>query len=140
MVAELGAHRVIDYTAADWIDGTRYDAIIDNVGNRGFGDCVRSLVDGGRYVMVSGPKDKPWLYPVRRLVTGRLRFLRSGRSFRQFTASVTTADLAVLVDHLEAGRVRSMIERTVSLAEVPEALNYLGTGHARAKLVVEVAR
>ena len=139
MVAELGAHQVVDYTAADWVDGTEYDVIIDNVGNRTLGDCVRSLVDGGRYVMVSGPKDDPWLDPFRRLIAGKIRFLRSGRSFHQFTASESTPHLAVMVEHLAAGRVRSMIERSVPLADVPEALTYLGTGHARAKIVVEVA-
>lgn len=139
MIAGLGARRVVDYTSADWVDGTAYDAIIDNVGNRTLDECIRSLVDGGRYVMVSGPKDNPWLDPFRRLVAGKVRFLRSGRTFHQFVASESTAHLAVMVEHLAAGRVRSVIERSVPLADVPAELTYLGTGHARAKLVVEVA-
>lgn len=138
MVRELGAQRVFDYTAEDWVDGSRYDAIVDNVGNRSLGHCVRSLVDGGRYVMVSGPKDNRWLDPFRRLVAGKLRFVRSGRSFHQFTANETSADLADLLRLVEAGQLRSVIDRTVALEGVPDALRYLGTGHARAKVVVEV--
>lgn len=138
LVAGLGAQRVVDYTAEDWVDGTQYDAIIDNVGNRTLGDCVRSLVAGGRYVMVSGPKDNPWLDPFRRLLAGKVRFVRSGRSFHQFVAAESTARLEVLVDHLAAGRVSSVIDRRVALRDVPDALAYLGTGHARAKIVVAV--
>jgi NADPH:quinone reductase-like Zn-dependent oxidoreductase len=138
MVRELGAQRVFDYTAEDWVDGSQYDVIIDNVGNRSLGDCIRTLVGGGRYVMVSGPKDNRWLDPFRRLVAGKFRFLRSGRSFHQFTANVTSADLVELLRFVEAGEFRSVIDRTVALDGVPEALGYLGTGHARAKVVVDV--
>lgn len=138
MVAGLGAHRVVDYTRENWVDGMEHDAIVDNVGNRRLGDCVRSLVAGGRYVMVSGPKDNRWLDPFRRLIAGKIRFARSGRSFNQFVAAGSTARLEVLVEHLVSGTVCSVIERRVALVDVPEALAYLGTGHARAKIVVEV--
>jgi NADPH:quinone reductase-like Zn-dependent oxidoreductase len=140
MVRELGAQRVVDYTAEDWVDGTHYDSIVDNVGNRSLGDCVRSLVDGGRYVMVSGPKDNRWLDPFRRLVAGKIRFVWSGRTFHQFTANETSADLRELLRFVEAGQLRSIIDRTVALDDVPDALGYLGTGHARAKVVVEVGK
>ncbi len=139
MVRELGAQRVIDYTAEDWVDGSQYDAIVDNVGNRSLGDCKRSLIDGGRYVMVSGPKDNRWLDPFRRLVAGKIRFARSGRSFHQFTAKETSADLTELLRFVEVGQLRSVIDRTVPLEGVPDAMRYLGTGHARAKVVVEVS-
>lgn len=138
MVRDLGAQRVVDYTTEDWVDGTEYDAIVDNVGNRSLGDCVRSLVADGRYVMVSGPKDNRWLDPFRRLIAGKIRFMRSGRSFHQFTASETSADLTELLRFVEAGQLRSVIDRTVKLDGVPDAMQYLGTGHARAKIVVEV--
>jgi NADPH:quinone reductase-like Zn-dependent oxidoreductase len=139
MVSGLGADRVVDYTTEDCFDGTQYDAIIDNVGNRSLGDCVRSLVKGGRYVMISGPKDNPWLDPFRRLIAGKIRFLRSGRTFHNFTARMPAEDLQELLRLVEAGQLRSVIDRTVSLEDVPEALHYLGTGHARAKVVIDVA-
>ncbi len=140
MVSGLGADRVVDYSNEDWVDGGQYDAILDNVGNRSLGDCVRSLVKGGRYVMISGPKDNPWLDPFRRLVAGKIRFIRSGRTLHDFTARVPAEDLQELLRLVEAGQLRSVIDRTVSLEDVPDALRYLGTGHARAKVVVDVAR
>lgn len=138
MVRELGAHRVVDYTTDDWVDGSQHEVIVDNVGNRSLGDCVRSLTAGGRYVMVSGPKQNPWLDPFRRSVLGKLRFIRSGRSFHQFIASESTADLEALLRYVEARQLRSVIERRVTLEDVPDAIAYVGTGHARAKVVVEV--
>ncbi|CAN5376373.1 NAD(P)-dependent alcohol dehydrogenase [soil metagenome] len=138
MVRDLGAQRVVDYTAEDWVDGRQYDAIVDNVGNRSLGDCVRSLADGGRYVMVSGPKDNRWLDPFRRLVAGKIRFARSGRTFHQFTAKKNSSDLTELLRYVEAGQLHSVIDRSVTLSDVPDALRYLGTGHARAKVLVEV--
>jgi NADPH:quinone reductase-like Zn-dependent oxidoreductase len=39
---------------------------------------------------------------------------------------------------LEAGTVKSVIDRRYELHEVPEALRYLGTTHARGKVVIVV--
>jgi NADPH:quinone reductase-like Zn-dependent oxidoreductase len=44
-------------------------------------------------------------------------------------------DLAELV---EAGKVTPVIDRTYPLSDLPEALRYLETGHARGKLVITV--
>ena len=139
MVASLGAARVVDYTSEDWVDGTQYDAIIDNVGNRTLGECRRSLTPSGVLVMVSGPKDNPWLDPFRRLVAGKLVFAFGSQRFAQFTASETGDELRALLEYAERGALRSVIDRHVALDEVPDALQHLGTGHARAKIVVDVA-
>ena len=138
MVRELGAHRVIDYTTDDFADGTRYDVMIDNVGNRSFADCRRSLASDGTYVMVSGPKGK-WIRPIDRIVAGRLRFLRGDQTFVSFTAVNSAAELRALLAYVERGEVRSMIDRRYPLADAAEALRYLATGHARAKLIIDVA-
>jgi NADPH:quinone reductase-like Zn-dependent oxidoreductase len=139
MVASLGAHRVVDYTSDDWVDGTQYDAIIDNVGNRSLRDCRRSLTSHGVLVMVSGPKDNRWLDPFRRLVAGTVGFLFASQRFAQFTASEEGSELRALLEYVERGELRSVVERRVGLDEVADALRYLGTGHARAKIVVDVA-
>jgi len=39
---------------------------------------------------------------------------------------------------LEAGKVRSVIDRAYPLSEAPEALSYLGEGHAKGKIVITV--
>jgi NADPH:quinone reductase-like Zn-dependent oxidoreductase len=55
-----------------------------------------------------------------------------------FLAKLNRDDLAVLRDLLEAGKVAPAIDRQYTLDDVPEALRYLGEGHARAKVVVTV--
>ncbi|GAA0920643.1 hypothetical protein GCM10009557_91040 [Virgisporangium ochraceum] len=49
-----------------------------------------------------------------------------------------TGHLEALAGVLAAGTLAPEIERVHPLAEVPAALEYLGTGHARGKLVVSV--
>jgi NADPH:quinone reductase-like Zn-dependent oxidoreductase len=39
---------------------------------------------------------------------------------------------------LGSGQVRPVIDRRYTLNEVPEALRYLGEGHARGKVVITV--
>jgi NADPH:quinone reductase-like Zn-dependent oxidoreductase len=39
---------------------------------------------------------------------------------------------------LEHGQVKPVIDRSYTLSDVPEALRYLGQGHARAKVVISM--
>jgi NADPH:quinone reductase-like Zn-dependent oxidoreductase len=55
-----------------------------------------------------------------------------------FVAKINPEDLAVLGGFLEDGKVRSVIDREFPLNEAPEALTYLGEGHARGKIVITV--
>ena len=55
-----------------------------------------------------------------------------------FLAKLNRDDLVVLRDLLEAGRVTPVIDRRYELSKVPDALRYLGEGHARGKVVISV--
>ncbi len=55
-----------------------------------------------------------------------------------FVAKVTKDDLAALGDLLVAGTVRPVIDRTYPLSQAPDALAYLGEGHAKGKVVITV--
>lgn len=145
MVRSLGASRVIDYTTDDFVtdgfvaDGGRYDVVIDNVGNRSLADCRRVLAPEGIYVMISGPKSNKWLDPMRRMLLGRLRFMIGKQRFASFTASETTDRLLQLTELVETGRLRPVIDRHITLADVPTALDEIGRGHVPAKIVVDIA-
>jgi NADPH:quinone reductase-like Zn-dependent oxidoreductase len=54
-------------------------------------------------------------------------------------AHVTTKDLELLSELIEAGKVRPQIDRRYPFAEIPAAIAYLEQGHARAKVVVAMA-
>jgi len=48
------------------------------------------------------------------------------------------ADLLVLKELCEAGKVRPVIDRRFPLSEVPAAVRYLEDGHARGKVVISI--
>ena len=63
-----------------------------------------------------------------------------GRSqtVKNFDAKVNKDDLLVLQELLQDGKMRSVIDRRYELSQVPDALRYLGEGHARGKVVITV--
>jgi NADPH:quinone reductase-like Zn-dependent oxidoreductase len=64
---------------------------------------------------------------------------RFGRQkFVSFLARRNQADLAVLKELIEAGKVTPVIDRSYPLSDVPEAIRYLEAGHARGKVVITV--
>ena len=65
--------------------------------------------------------------------------LRGGKDIAMVQAHVTAKDLELLSELIEAGKVRPQIDRRYAFADIPAAIAYLEQGHARAKVVVEVA-
>jgi NADPH:quinone reductase-like Zn-dependent oxidoreductase len=130
LVRSLGADHVVDYTTTDFVGtGRRYDRILDTVGNRSVSELRRALAEGGK-AAVTG------FTSIRRLLGVSLR---GGKDVAQVQAHVTTRDLELLSGLIEAGRVRPAIDRRYRFAEIPAAIAYLEQGHARAKVVAEVA-
>lgn len=137
LVRSLGANEVVDYTTTDVAaGGARFDVMIDNVGSRTAAECLALLRPGGRYVAVSGPKENRWIGPLPHLARRALAFRRSEASFHQFTESANRADLTFLAELLATGSVVPAVDRVIGLEQVADALAELGTGHARAKIVV----
>jgi NADPH:quinone reductase-like Zn-dependent oxidoreductase len=65
--------------------------------------------------------------------------LRGGKDIAQVQAHVTAKDLELLSELIAAGKVRPQIDRRYPFAEIPAAIAYLEQGHARGKVVVEMA-
>jgi NADPH:quinone reductase-like Zn-dependent oxidoreductase len=53
-----------------------------------------------------------------------------------FLVRQNKADLAVLRELLEAGKVTPVVDRTYPLSEVAKAIGYLEEGHARGKVAI----
>lgn len=137
MVRALGADTVVDYTATDIVDGgARFDVMLDNVGNRTPAECRSMLSPGARYVAVSGPKENKWLGPIPHVIRTWFALRRADASFHQFVASPNVEDLTYLAELLASGDVVPAVDRVIGLDGVAEALAEIGTGHARAKIVV----
>ena len=138
MVRRLGADTVIDYTTEDFVaGGERFDVMVDNVGNRTPAECKSVLRPAGRYVAISGPKSNRLLGPVSYIVRAALSFRRASQSFHQFTASANRDDLTFLGELLASGHVTPEIQRIIGPDGVAEGLAEIGTGHTRAKIVVD---
>jgi NADPH:quinone reductase-like Zn-dependent oxidoreductase len=139
LVRSLGADHVVDYTREDFTRGERrYDLLLDVAGSRSWSDCKRVLGQDATLVLVGGPKTNPWTGPLGHVASVRLASLRASQKVVFFVAKFTREDFLVLAELLEAGKVTPAIDRQYELTEVPAALNYLGEGHARAKVVITV--
>jgi NADPH:quinone reductase-like Zn-dependent oxidoreductase len=137
LVHSLGADRVIDYTKENFTEGKeRYDLILDNVGNHSVLATRRALKPGGVLVLVSGPKNDPWMGPLWRVAELFLMspFVSHEMSF--FIAQLNPADLEIIAGLVRDGKVTPAIGRSYSLEQSAAAMAYLGDGHAKAKVVV----
>jgi NADPH:quinone reductase-like Zn-dependent oxidoreductase len=140
MVLAIGADKVIDYTQEDFTKGAqRYDIILECVGNKPFSECRRVMTPEGRYVIVGGGHD----ITMTTIMVSALKTVAASSVSKQkaimFMAKSSQQDLTSLADLIATGRMTSVIERTYRLEETPEAVAHLERGHARGKLVIQVA-
>ena len=135
----LGADHGIDYLQEDFTRGDqRYDLLLDVAGSRSWSECKRVLTPQATLVIVGGPKSNRLLGPLGHLVKVRLAGVRSSRKVVFFIAKFNKADMLVLRELLESGKMTSVIDRRYELSEIADAFRYLGEGHARGKVVITV--
>jgi NADPH:quinone reductase-like Zn-dependent oxidoreductase len=139
LVRSLGADHVIDYTRQDFSrGGQRYDLIVDTGGNRSLSDLRRALAPRGTLVIVGGESDDRWFGGIGRQLRASMLSPFVGQRMGTLLAIANRADLLVLKDLIESGRVRPVIGRTYSLSEVPEAMRHLEERRALGKVVIRM--
>jgi NADPH:quinone reductase-like Zn-dependent oxidoreductase len=139
-VRELRADHVIDYTKRE-IDlyGNRFDVVIDTGGNRSLRELRKAMAPSGTAVLVGGENATGrWLGGLERQLNAPFVSLVGGQKFRPQVTKENASDLEFLGELLETGRIRSPISRTYSLAEAPQAIRYVGEGHAMGKVVLSL--
>lgn len=135
LARSLGADFVIDYTKEDFAAlGMKFDLILGINGDRSIYDYRRALAPQGRYLMVGGSDRQIF----QTAFLGPFLTSRNGQSFRMFPAVTSYADLLSIKELVEAGKIKPVIDRIYPLAETPEAMRYIGAGHARGKIVISV--
>ena len=138
VVRALGADEVVDYTKEDFVRrGERYDAILDVAANRSLSDLRRALSPNGIFVLVGADK-RGGTEIFTRIASAFLRSRLLKQRIVFFVAKPDLEDLSVLKELIEAGKVCPAIDRTFPLSEGAEAVRYLGTGQARAKVVITI--
>jgi NADPH:quinone reductase-like Zn-dependent oxidoreductase len=134
MMRSIGADHVIDYTKEDFTrNGQLYNLILDFVAHRSIFDYRRALSPDGRYVMVGGF----WGPILQALFLGPLISMVSHRKMGMLLAK-PNKDLDYINELIESGKVVPVIDKHYSLDEVPAAFRYLGEGHAKGKLVINL--
>ena len=112
LVKSLGADQVIDYTKEDFAaKRDRYDLIFDAVGKSSLAKCKQALTPNGTYLTIT----------------------KGGPSARE-----RARDLAYLKDLIEAGKMKSVIDRCYPLEQIVEAHRYVESGRKAGNVIVTV--
>jgi len=138
LVRSIGADHVIDYTQQDFTrTGQRYDLILEMAGNRSLADLRRALTPKGTLVLVGGSGGR-WFMGTGRTLRAVVVSVFVRQRLRPFLSKPKRADLVVLKELLEAGKVTPVIDRTFPLNETPEAIRYVGERSTQGKTVITV--
>jgi NADPH:quinone reductase-like Zn-dependent oxidoreductase len=131
----LGASRVIDYRREDFArDAERYDLVLAANAYRPLSHYRRALKPGGAYVMTGGGG----VQVLQAMLLGAFMSMTSSRKISNIMAVAKKKDLVVLRELLETGKIKPVIDRTVTLGGVADAIRALEKEHARGKVVVSI--
>ncbi|GAA0950254.1 NAD(P)-dependent alcohol dehydrogenase [Kribbella koreensis] len=140
LVQKLGADHVLDYTREDFADGVnRYDLIIDLAGTPTLKRLRRALTKTGTAVIAGGEGGGPISGGIDRQLRAQLLSPFIRQRLTSLLAKENAADLVVLLELVEAGKVLPSIDSVVPLDGVPQALVDLGDGLVSGKIAVAVS-
>ncbi len=131
LVKSLGADKVIDYTQEDLAkSGETYDVIFDTVGKSPFSGCIRSLNKEGIYLQAN-----PSLSMI---IRGKWTSMTSSKKVITMMMRESIEDLVFLKELIEAGKIKSVIDRRYPLERIAEAHRYVDKGHKKGNVVITV--
>ncbi len=131
LLRSIGADRVIDYTKEDYTkDGESYDLIIDVVGKSAVSRRLKLLKQDGYYFLAFAGFSN--------IVLGMWTSMTSSKKVKIESASQSKADLRLLKELIEAGKLKSIIDKTYPLEQTAEAHRYVDSGQKKGNVVITV--
>jgi len=132
LVKSIGADHVIDYTKEDFTKrADEYDIIFDAVRKNTFANCKNASSSKGIYVTTEfGPSI---------MLQMKMNSNPNGKRMVGMLGKIDPEDLVFLTELIEAGKIRPVIDRTYPLEEITDAHRYVEKGHAKGKVIIEIA-
>jgi NADPH:quinone reductase-like Zn-dependent oxidoreductase len=131
LVSSLGADKVIDYTKEDFTKtGQTYDIIFDAVALSSFSRCKGALKENGIYLLT---------YPTLSVLLpnfGSKKAIFHAAGLR--TPTERTKDLKFTKELIEAGKLKTIIDRTYPLEQTADANKYVEAGGKKGNVVINV--
>ncbi len=134
IVRAIGADRVIDYWKEDFFtEGKLYDLVLVVNGKQPLANYKRVLSRNGIVVMLGGALSQIFSA----MLFGWMHSL-GGKKIRLLSAKPSARDLEFIIQLVQDGKVKPVIDRTYPLEETAAAVKYLSQGHARGKVVIQM--
>ena len=154
LVAKLGAHEVIDYTAQPLeavaaAQGRVFDAAFDTVGGSSTTGAMALVKAGGPIVSIAAMPEPgtardlkrggalPAIFWIASLGL-RMKARANGVRYRYLFMHESGAELAELAQLIDAGKITVVIDRVLPFEQTADALAYLEQGRAKGKVVVRM--
>jgi NADPH:quinone reductase-like Zn-dependent oxidoreductase len=135
LVKSLGADRVIDYTVEDYAQcGETYDIIFDTVGKSSYSGCIALLKAKGIYLRAAEMRPLPILRGIWTSMTSSKKVIGGTEDINK------SESLLLLKELIEAGKLKSVIDRRYPLEQIAEAHRYVEKGHKKGNVVITVAQ
>jgi len=131
LVRDIGADRVIDYNAEDFVEeGPQYDMVVDTVGTAPWSRTRHALMPNGRMLMIAGSTSD--------MILGGLKARLQGKRLVGGVASESVDILRNVVDLATAGDFHPVIDRSFDFSQMIAAHAHVDTGHKKGNVVVTV--
>ena len=131
-IKSLGADKMIDYTKEDFTqNGEIYDLIFDVLGRVSFSQCKKSLSQYGRLQYAS--------FKFKQL----MQMLGTSMSNKKVVCAIAPGskeDLIQVKELIEAGKIKSIIDRSFPLEQASDAHRYAEEGKRKGSIVVRIIK
>jgi NADPH:quinone reductase-like Zn-dependent oxidoreductase len=129
LVKSLGADEVIDYTQEDYTrNGRTYDVIFDTARVTSFSRCKGSLRENGRYLLA--------VFGMREVGQMLWTSIVGGKKVICGLAPIEQEGLVAIKELIEAGKIRTIVDRRFPMAQTAEAHKYFEAGQRKGYVVV----